>query len=138
MSEIGRLSFTIEKALSGKLEKLVKESGYANRSEFIRDLIRSRLVEKEWELNEEAVGTVTLVYDHHARQLSNKLTQLQHDHHEAVLAATHVHLSHHICAEMIMIKGRAAMIKSIADKLRRQKGVLHVELSMSSTGEKLK
>jgi len=137
MSDLERLSFTIEQPLMEKLEKLVKESGYANRSEFIRDMIRSRLVEKEWEKNEEALGTITMVYDHHSRQLSNKLTSLQHDHHDNVLAATHVHLSKHICAEVIMVRGRARMIKEMADQLRRQKGVLHVELSMSSTGVSL-
>lgn len=137
MSDLVRLSFSIEEPLYKKLEELVNDSGYANRSEFIRDMIRERLVEKEWESNEEALGTVTLVYNHASRLLSEKLTDLQHDHHDDILATTHVHLDKHICAEMIMIKGRAGRIKHIADQLRQQKGVLHMELSMSSTGRKL-
>lgn len=137
MPKLERLSISLEEPLLKKLEALVKESGYRNRSEFIRDLVRSRLVSKEWEKDEEALGTVTLVYNHNARRLSSKLTGLQHHHHHAILATTHVHLSHDICAEMIMIRGRAGDIRRIADQMRQQKGVLHVELSMSSTGEKL-
>ncbi|MDX9972794.1 MAG: nickel-responsive transcriptional regulator NikR [FCB group bacterium] len=138
MSNLARLSFSIEQPLLDRLEKMVKDSRYENRSEFIRDLIRGQLVEKEWERNEEALGTVTLIYDHHARQLSDKLTDVQHDYHDAILATTHVHLDHHLCAEMIMVRGRAERIRSLADTLRRQKGVLHSTLSMSSTGRKLR
>jgi CopG family nickel-responsive transcriptional regulator len=138
MSNLARLSFSIEQPLLERLEKLLQDSKYENRSEFIRDLIRGQLVEQEWQDNEEALGTVTLIYDHHMRQLSEKLTDLQHEHHDSVLAATHVHLDHHLCAEMIMIKGRAKEIRGLADRLRQQKGVLHATLSMSSTGKKLR
>jgi CopG family nickel-responsive transcriptional regulator len=138
MSNLARLSFSLEKPLLDRLETLVADSHYENRSEYIRDLIRGQLVEKEWERNEEALGTVTLIYDHHARQLSDKLTDVQHDYHDAILATTHVHLDHHLCAEMIMVRGRADRIRSLADQLRRQKGVLHATLSMSSTGRKLR
>ena len=111
---------------------------YATPSEFIRDLIRSRLVEGEWAKDEQAIGTVTLVYDHDTRRLSDKLTSLQHKHHDAVLATTHVHLDHHLCAEMIMVKGRAHTIQELATQLGQQKGVLHSSLSMSSTGKQLR
>ena len=137
MSDLVRMSVSIEKPLLERLERLARQSKYSNRSEFIRDLIRSRLVEQEWERNEEALGTVTLIYNHHIRQLSEKLTDLQHDHHGAVLATTHIHLDRHLCAEMIMIKGPAAQIRRLADLMRRQKGVLHTSLSMSSTGKRL-
>lgn len=138
MSNLARLSFSIEQPLLDRLERLLEQSQYENRSEFIRDLIRDQLVEQEWEHNEEALGTVTILYDHHMRQLSDKLTDLQHEHHDAILAATHVHLDHHLCAEMIMVRGRADRIRQLADSLRRQKGVLHATLSMSSTGKKLR
>jgi CopG family nickel-responsive transcriptional regulator len=138
MSNLARLSFSIEQPLLDRLERLLEQSQYENRSEFIRDLIRDQLVEQEWEHNEEALGTVTILYDHHMRQLSDKLTDLQHEHHDAILAATHVHLDHHLCAEMIMVRGRADRIRHLADSLRRQKGVLHATLSMSSTGKKLR
>lgn len=137
MPKLERLSISLEEPLLEKLEDLVKDSGYKNRSEFIRDLVRSRLVSREWEKDEEALGTVTLVYNHNARKLAGRLTGLQHHHHHAILATTHVHLSHDICAEMIMVRGRAGDIRRIADQMRQQKGVLHVELSMSSTGGKL-
>lgn len=137
MSDLERLSFSLERPLLERLEKLQRDSRYTNRSEFLRDLIRSRLVEREWERDQEAVGTVTLVYDHHVRQLNEKLTALQHDHHDVILATTHVHLDHDRCVEVILVRGRASRIRAIADGLRRHKGVLHAELSMSSTGREL-
>lgn len=137
MSDLARLSFSIEEALVEKLERMVKRSHYANRSEFIRDLIRSKLVEEQWAADREALGTVTLLYDHHAPRLHERLTELQHQHHGAVLATTHIHLDKHLCAEMIMIRGRAGEIQKLADLMRQQKGVLHATLSMSSTGKTL-
>jgi CopG family nickel-responsive transcriptional regulator len=137
MSELVRLSLSIENSLYERLEEMVKQSGYENRSEFIRDMIRRHLVRQQWDENEEVVGTVTLVYDHHASNLTNKLTDLQHHHHGAVLATTHVHLDRHLCAEMILIKAKAKEIQHLADRMRQQKGVLHAELSMASTGANL-
>jgi CopG family nickel-responsive transcriptional regulator len=121
MSELERVSFSIEKPLM----------------EFIRDLIRAKLVEGEWERDEEAIGTVTLLYDHHVRGLSDRLTHLQHHHHSNVLAATHVHLTHDLCAEVIMIRGRAHLIREMANAMGREKGVLHASLSLGSTGKRL-
>lgn len=139
MSEVIRQSFSMDSALWEKVEQLVRDSGYTNRSEFLRDIIRQRLVEREWESGVgEVVGTITLVYDHHARHLNEKLTDIQHDHHDAILATTHVHLDHDMCAEMIMMRGRPATIRAIADRIRQQKGVLHASLSMSSTGRSLR
>lgn len=138
MNDLERLSFTIEKPLLQKMEKLMRRGKFTNRSEFIRDLIRSRLVEAEWEHNEEALGTITLIYDHDTRQLSDKLTSLQHEHHHAVMATTHIHLDHHLCAEMIMCRGRAHVLRELAEQLGKQKGVLHSQLSMSSTGKQLR
>ena len=137
MADLERLSFTIEKNLAAKLEKLMRAGKFRNRSEYIRDLIRSRLVEDQWEKDEEALGTITLIYNHHMRQLSDKLTDIQHHHHDAVLATTHVHLDHHLCAEMIMVRGKAHLIREMAEAIGQQKGVLHASLSMSSTGKHL-
>lgn len=138
MPELVRLSLSIEKPLFDRLERLVKRSGYTNRSEFVRDMIRERLVEGEWQRDQEVLGTVTLVYDHNRRQLSEKLTHLQHHHHEQVLVSTHVHLTRDLCAEVILIRGKASQVQSLADTLRKQKGVYHAELTMSSTGKKLR
>ncbi len=112
-------------------------SKWRNRSEFIRDLIRKRIVEDEWKQDEEAIGTITLLYNHETRLLSAKLTSLQHHHHELVLATTHVHLDRVLCAEMIMVKGKASHIEEMTELLRQQKGVLHAALSMSTTGKHL-
>jgi CopG family nickel-responsive transcriptional regulator len=137
MSDVERVSFSIEKSLLVRIERLREQSGYGNRSEFLRDLMRARLVEREWELDKEAVATITLIYDHHTRGITDKLNSIQHDHHTAILATTHVHLDHHRCLEVILMRGRAGRIRTIADKLRKQRGVLHGDLSMSSTGRDL-
>ena len=137
MSNLERLSFSIEQPLADRLANLVRQSGYANRSEFIRDLIRSQLVKQEWQRNHEVVGTITLIFDHHVRGLTEKLVELQHHHHTAILASTHVHLDQHLCVETLMVRGKAGRVRQIADMMRRPKGVLHSELSMSSTGREL-
>jgi CopG family nickel-responsive transcriptional regulator len=137
MSDLVRLSFSIESFLVAQLERLVKASRVHNRSEFIRDMIRAKIVAQQWENNEEALGTITLVYNHHSRSLNEKLIELQHHHHELILATTHVHLDAHLCAEMIMVKGRASHIRELTDRLQQPKGVLHATLSMTSTGKQL-
>ncbi len=137
MSKVVRLSISIEGPLLRQLEKMVKSENYENRSEFIRDLIRQRLVEKEWDRNEEAVGTITLVYNHHTSGLSNKLTQIQHENHQVILTTTHIHLDRHLCTETVVVKGRAKQIKNLSNSIEQQKGVLHTSLSISSTGKHL-
>lgn len=138
MTALTRFSISIEESLLDRLARLVRTHHYANRSEFVRDLLRERLVEEEWNDDREVVGTITLVYDHATRELSKKLTRLQHRHHDVVLASTHVHLDAHMCAEMVLTKGAARQIQEMADLLRQQKGVLHASLSMSSTGKMLR
>lgn len=138
MSDLTRFSLSIEKGLFKRLEALVAESGYSNRSEFIRDLVRDHLVQQEWGRNEEAAGTITLLYDHHTRDLSAKLTHLQHHHVDLIISTTHVHLDHEICMEVIIVKGRAREIQGFLGEIRQIKGVLHANLSASSTGRQLK
>jgi CopG family nickel-responsive transcriptional regulator len=138
MPELVRLSFSIDAALADVFDDMVRQSEYGNRSEFFRDMIRERRVAEEWEIGEdEVVATITLVYDHHARGVHDKLTDLQHDHHDVILATTHVHLDHHLCAEVIICRGRPRVIRSICDRLRQQRGVLHGALSMSSAALRL-
>jgi len=137
LSDLVRLSMSIEKSLYDRLERLVARSGYSNRSEYLRDLIRERLVEEEWAQDEEVVGAVMLLYDHEVRELSAKLTHEQHHHHDAVLATMHVHLDAHVCVESILVQGTASDIRALFDRLRQQKGVLHAALSLSSTGKDL-
>ncbi len=137
MSELIRLSLSIEKPLYEQLETLVSEGGYTNRSEFVRDLIRDQLVQEEWEADEEALGTISLLYDHHARGLAARLTHHQHHFLGKVLATTHIHLDEHLCSEMIMVRGQAGEIKQLNSQLGREKGVLHAKLAMGSIGKRL-
>src|SRR5262245_60250152 len=114
MSDLERVSISLDETLLKKLDKLSTKRSYENRSEFIRDLIREKLVENEWEASDAVVvGTVTLLYDHHQRDLAGRLVDIQHGHHDMILATTHVHLDHSLCAEMIMMKGPAAKIQKM-------------------------
>lgn len=138
MPNLVRVSISLEQTLLSRLERLVRAGRYTNRSEFIRDLVRQRLVQQEWaDQHHEVVATITMIYDHHARQLADKLVNIQHDHHECILAVTHVHLTRDLCAEMIMLRGIPRQVQQIADHLRQQRGVLHAALAMSTTGKKL-
>lgn len=137
MADLVRLSLSLPQPLLQQLEAMMQQQGYTNRSEFIRDMIRDQLVTREWTAPAETLGTVTLVYNHHIRQLSERLIELQHHHYHVILAATHVHLDHNLCAEMILVRGQPAQIQELADHLRQQKGVLHATLSISSTGQHL-
>ena len=133
MSALVRLSFSLEAPLARQLEELTAAGGYENRSEFLRDLIREKLVRQDWESDAVVVGTITMVYDHHQRLLTEKLTDLQHDHHDLILASTHVHLDHHLCAEVIIARGKASALEQMTDALRRQKGIFHASLTRSAT-----
>ena len=139
MSDLVRISISLEAGLAEQLQLLARGSRYTNRSEFVRDLIRQRVVQQEWtDAREAVVATITLVYDHHARELLDRLIDIQHHHAGHVLASTHVHLSHKMCAEMIMVRGKPARIQQLADEMRKQRGVLHASLSMATTGATLR
>lgn len=138
MSDLVRVSISLEASLAAELDRLVAISRYENRSEYVRDLIREQLVSEEWEQGREVLGTITLIYDHHQGGLSDKLNALQHDHHANVLASTHVHLDHHLCAEMIMLRGKPEILRELTDGMRKLKGVLHAALAFSSTGHALR
>jgi CopG family nickel-responsive transcriptional regulator len=138
MSELSRIGVAIDSALLAKFDDLIAKRGYTNRSEAFRDLIRDELVQKTWESPEsEVVGTVTLVYDHHVRMLNEKLTDMQHDHHEQILSTLHVHLDHDNCLEVLVVKGKASSVQSIAEKLISTKGVKHGRLILTTSGKGL-
>jgi CopG family nickel-responsive transcriptional regulator len=138
MAETVRFGISIDERLLKKFDALIDEKGYINRSEAIRDLIRNALVEEEWTReNQEMVGTVSLVYDHHTRDLSDKLTEHQHSHHKEIISALHVHLDDHHCLEVVVIKGKARKIKKLAEELIGTKGVKHGKLMTSTTGKGL-
>ena len=135
---IERIGVSLENDLLEQFDQLIELKGYATRSEAIRDLIRSALVELKWEGgDEETVGTVTLVYNHHVRDLSDKLTEQQHAHHHEIISALHVHLDAHNCLEVLVVRGKAREVKKIADELIGVKGVKHGKLVMTTAGEEL-
>ena len=139
MSELSRIGVAIDLDLLEKFDRLIEQRGYTNRSEAFRDLIRDELVEKTWESPEsDVVGTVTLVYDHHVRLLSEKLTDIQHDHHREILSTLHVHLDHDHCLEVLVVRGKSAEVRKVADVLISTKGVKHGRLTITTTGMELK
>ena len=137
-SRLTRFSVSIETDLLERFLRMAKRHGYTNRSEAVRDVIRESLVREEWAGKDEIVGTITIVYDHHKRELSDRLTKIQHKHHDAVLAATHIHLDHDNCMEMIAVKGTASTVQKLADALIGARGVMHGKLSATTTGRRLK
>lgn len=138
MAGLTRFSVSMESELLERFTRMADRRGYENRSEALRDVMREALVRDEWKRNEEIVGTITLVYDHHKRELGDRLTKIQHDHHGAVLANLHVHLDHDNCLEVIAVQGKASVVQSIADALLRTRGVMHGKLSATTTGKKLR
>jgi|SRR5512139_722920 len=138
MGEVVRFGISADDRLLQRFDALIAEKGYVNRSEAIRDLIRNSLVEDQWARgDEEAVGTVTLVYNHHTRDLADKLTEHQHSHHDAIISALHVHLDAHHCLEVVVLRGKAREVKRLADELIGTKGVKHGKLVSTTTGEGL-
>lgn len=135
---LSRFGVSLESKLLNDFDELIKESGYPNRSEAIRDLIRDRLVQREWEVGEkEIVGTISLVYDHKRRELPNNLTEIQHEFVGVIIASMHVHLDKHNCLEVLIVKGNPGQIKKIADNLIGTKGVKHGKLTMTTVGRDL-
>ena len=135
---IDRISVSLPSPLIGRFDQMMKEKGYDNRSLAIADMIRAQLVEHAQKFGtEEIAGTITLVYDHHKQHVQATLTDIQHDHHEAIISTMHVHLDHHNCLEVLVVRGHAALIKKIADELIGAKGVKHGKLTVTTTGKGL-
>jgi len=137
VSGLIRFGVSVEKKLLNKFDTLIKKRSYTNRSEAFRDLIRQELVKKEWRSGSQVAGIITLVYDHHKRDLLNKLTDIQHDFHKGIISTQHVHLDHHNCLEIVVIKGAPGEIEKLAQTMKATKGVKHAELSMATTGKGL-
>ncbi len=127
----------MDEELLARFDADIVRRGYANRSEAIRDLIRERLVREEWRAGEEVVGVITLVYDHHVRNLEARITDIQHDHHHRVISTMHIHLDRDNCLEIIAVRGKGAEIAELAAKLIGLKGVRHGRLTATTTGKAL-
>ncbi len=138
MDDLVRFGVSMDSKLLKQFDKYIKEKGYNARSEAIRDLIRNNLVEKEWKVGtEETVGTITLIYNHHKRELPETLTNIQHKYHASMVSTLHVHLDSHNCLEVLVVKGKAREIKIIADRLIGTKGVKHGKLTTTTLGKNL-
>jgi len=138
MSEITRFGTSINGNLLKKFDELISRKGYISRSEAIRDLIRERLVQEEWEdETKEVLGTVSLVYNHHTRELSDLLTHLQHEHYKSIISAVHIHIDEQNCLEVLIMRGNAKEIRNIAERLIGARGVKHGKISLTTTGESL-
>ena len=138
MGKLTRFGVSLDEELLEPFDALCAVKGYSNRSEAIRDLIRKALVAEEWQQADgQGAGTLTLVYDHHKNDLARRLTQMQHDEHDIIIATLHVHLDHHNCLEVLILKGEAARLRALADKLISCKGVKHGTFSGTTTGQDL-
>lgn len=134
MEKITRFGVSIEPDLLKKFDKIIKKKGYANRSEAIRDIIRKNLItEKTEDPNTEAIGTLTMIYDHHAGNLTNRLLDLQHHHHKEILTTTHIHVDHDNCLEVLVLKGKTGNIQRLADNIKSLKGIKHGELVITES-----
>ncbi|ALA57001.1 nickel-responsive transcriptional regulator NikR [Nitrospira moscoviensis] len=138
MARVVRFGVSLDERLLKEFDRHIKRRKYTSRSEALRDLIRDNLVGREWDQDKETVGTITFVYDHHVRDLTGKLTHLQHDFQGHILAGMHVHLDHDHCLEVLVVKGRGSEIRKIADALVSVKGVKHGKLTMTTTGKDLR
>ncbi len=135
---VARFSVSLNKMLLRQLDRMVKDKGYANRSLAISDMIRDDLVEHGQQLGDSQVaGTITLVYDHHKPHVQESLTEMQHRKLDSIVSALHVHLDHHNCLEVLVVRGKASEIKSIANCLIGAKGVKHGKFSLTTTGKDL-
>jgi CopG family nickel-responsive transcriptional regulator len=132
---VTRVGVSLDESLLKRFDRLITEKAYANRSEAIRDLIRDSLVSEQWEAGtEETAGTITLVYSHDTRELTDTLNEIQHHHHAAVISTMHIHLDGHNCLEVLVVRGLGREIKKIADRLIGTKGVIHGKLTLTTTG----
>ncbi len=136
MGKTIRFGVSLDSDLLDRFDKVCDEKSYQTRSEAIRDLIRNMLVQREWEeATGELAGTLSIVYDHHHSGLTQKLLEIQHDVHDVILSTLHVHLDHHNCLEVLVLKGPADKIKALGHKLISAKGVKHGQLGLTTTGQ---
>ncbi len=132
MGILSRIGIALDSDLLKRFDYYISQRGYTNRSEAFRDLIRDRLVTEQTAApHATVVGTVTLIYDHHASGLPEKLMELQHENHELVVSTSHAHLDYDSCLEVLMVHGRSAKVEHFADRLIGLKGVQHGRLVMT-------
>jgi len=134
VEKITRFGVSIEPELLKKFDKMIKKEGYENRSEAIRDLIRKNIIEeKSKNPDENVIGTLTMIYDHHTGNLTNKLLDLQHNHNNEILSTTHIHVDHHNCLEVLVLKGKSGRVQKLSDSIKALKGIKNGELVITKS-----
>ena len=134
---IVRFSVSIEKDLVAEFDRKIRAERCPTRSKAVGDLIRAGLVQTEWQAGAEVAGAIVLVYDHHKRDLVQRLTDVQHDCHDAILSTQHIHLDHDNCLEIVAVRGKPGEVEAIVKRLKAVKGLKHVSLAAGTTGRRL-
>ncbi len=137
MGDLYRFGVSLEKELIDEFDAHIRKKCYPNRSEAIRDLIRQELVRKEWSGGGSVSGAVVMTYDHHKRELVNKLIDIQHDYQKCIISTQHIHLDHHHCLEIIAVKGNSRTIEALATSIKSHIGVKQVNVCLSMAGKRL-
>jgi CopG family nickel-responsive transcriptional regulator len=132
---VSRFGVSLEAELLEALDVYVKENNFPNRSQAIRQLIERNLVEKKWQCNRNVAGAITLLYDHHKREVAAKISDIQHEYLDDILAVQHFHLSHDLCLEIVAVQGHAKHLTQLADKLIALKGIRHGKLVMTQSDD---
>jgi CopG family nickel-responsive transcriptional regulator len=130
-----RFSVSLDSGLLSGFDDYIRARSYGNRSEAVRDLIRNSLVLRDWEENRDVIGVISLVYNHDQPQVQKRITAAQHDSHKRIVSATHVHIDHDNCLEVIIVRGSAGSITRLADRLSAIRGVRNCSLSTTGTGD---
>ncbi len=128
MGRVARFAVSIDEKLLERFDDFLEKKGYVSRSEAIRDLIRNALIEESIGEDREVFGTITIVYDHHKKELADRITDIEHSYLENIVSTMHIHIDHNHCLETIAVKGKASKIKELADKIISLKGVKHGKL----------
>ena len=136
--QVARFGVSLQPSLLRDLDRMARKKGFQSRSLAISEMIRGQLVEDYNDLGDsEVVGTVTLVYDHHRPQVQKMLTSVQHKHLHSIVSTLHVHLDHNNCLEVLVVRGRASLVRNVADHLIATKGIKHGKLTLTTTGKEL-
>ena len=132
MEKVKRIAVSLPSELAEKFEKAIRKRAYSNRSKAVADVFRDYLSNLEWQKRGNVVGTITIIYDHHTRGVTDKLTELQHDFGGTIKSSLHVHLDHDNCLEVIVALGNAKKIEKLANSLIATRGVRHGKLVCSA------
>jgi CopG family nickel-responsive transcriptional regulator len=134
---IVRFSVSLDKDLVTEFDRTIKSDCCPTRSKAVGDLIRADLVKTEWQKGGEVAGAIVLVYDHHKRDILQRLTDVQHDCHDSIISTQHIHLDHDHCLEIVAVRGKPTAIEAVLRRLKAVKGLKHVSLAAGTTGARL-